>query len=101
MRKLSDPVLRYANAMQLKLNKNKYKGNWVCYDEQSHRVWRPEKVNFLLKKLDEEHEELKKEVIDYMSNPFMYQGNNLLREAADVGNISMMLADCCNKLKKV
>ena len=100
-RKLSEPVLRYANAMQLKLNKNAHKGGWIRYDKRGRRIWSPDDVQFLVEKLKEEHAELLEEVSRYLSNPFMYQGNNLLKEAADIGNISMMIADCCKQLKKV
>ncbi|RJP48764.1 MAG: hypothetical protein C4586_08600 [Anaerolineaceae bacterium] len=100
-RKLSEPVMRYANAMQLKLNKNAHKGGWIRYDNRGRRIWAPEDVRFLLNKLKEEHDELIAEVEKYLSNPCMYQGNNLLKEAADNGNISMMLADVCRQLKKV
>jgi hypothetical protein len=57
-------------------------------------------IEFLLRKLDEEYAELNTEVAAYMGSP-QYPNENLLREAADIGNIAMMLADACGQLKKI
>lgn len=83
---LSSEVQKFAEAMQFKIDKNAHKENWPEY-KNGERSWKTCDINFLLNKLEEEHAELilaisKKE-------PLI----NVKREAADVGNIAMMIAD--------
>lgn len=76
VRSLRTPVVRFATAMETNLRSNDHKGGWRECDRQ-----------YLLKKLEEEVSELKKELV---------KPNNLSRirdESADVGNIAMMIWD--------
>lgn len=91
--KLDDFIIKFAHAMQQKINENMHKGGWNTGDPENDRA-------FLREKLEEEVDELFDELDAYEHNPDEYVGDGLLREAADVANIAMMLADVCGQLKK-
>jgi NTP pyrophosphatase (non-canonical NTP hydrolase) len=75
-----EEVKKFADAMEAELKENDYKGGWKNCD-----------IAFLVDKL---HEEVK-ELIDAIcyGTP-----ENVLSEAADIGNIAMMIADIRNSL---
>lgn len=88
-------VLKYAEAMEIELKENEHKGGWKeC------------STGFLIKKLDEETKELVEvvETYRYLKNESLMHGDmpelkaRILSEAADVGNIAMMIADVCKAL---
>ncbi|MDF2883839.1 MAG: hypothetical protein K0R54_4403 [Clostridiaceae bacterium] len=74
-------VMIFANAMEKKLKDNDYKGGWKNCP-----------IEYLANKLDEEIEEL----LDAVSNG---TPSKVLSEAADVGNIAMMIADIYEALQ--
>lgn len=97
-------IEEFAQAMESELKENDYKGGWKDCD-----------LTFLLSKLDEEVKELKEaiqvkqEFINLNSNArsvgecqydysLKSSNKNILSEAADVGNIAMMIADVCKAL---
>lgn len=80
-----------ARAMEAELKENDYKGSWKDCS-----------IGFLLDKLNEEHEELYEIVIKHVRAPSVQKESMLqeiLSEAADVGNIAMMIADVCGALE--
>jgi hypothetical protein len=88
-------VVQFAKAMEVELLENDYKGGWKDCNS-----------SFLLEKLDEEVAELK-EVVKLCrftegnsgeKKPNLELRRNVSSEAADVGNIAMMLADICDAL---
>ena len=89
---LSREIQQFAALMQTKLNENQDKGGWKGVDfspfgEGRGQVWR-EKNDYLLRRLDEEIAELKAAVYAFDASPLA-----IAREAADVANFAMMLAD--------
>lgn len=83
-------VLAFAKAMELELIENRNKGTWKNCS-----------VGYLLDKLSEEHQELYDVMVKYVHAPSDQKESMLkeiLSEAADVGNIAMMLADICGAL---
>lgn len=85
---LHPTVIEFAKAMQHKLDKNKHKDGkgWERNPDGSRNGWAGCSVLFLRQKLEEEVMEL----IDALQ----HEGAEEIRnEAADVGNIAMMLAD--------
>lgn len=91
-------VLKFAEAMEVELKENDYKGGWKNCE-----------LSFLVEKLAEETEELI-EVSERLKglecNQFITkeelkgQRERILSEAADVGNIAMMIADICGALQE-
>jgi hypothetical protein len=76
-------VQKFARIMEYKLRLNDYKGGWKDCDSF-----------FLFDKLNEEVEELERELFvdDSIDDP-PYDPVNVSLEAADVGNVAMMLID--------
>lgn len=92
---LHPSVIAFAKAMQYKLDKNKHKDGkgGVRNPDGSRNGWSGCSVLFLREKLEEEVEEL----IDALEHDGPDEVRN---EAADVGNIAMMLADIRGELKE-
>lgn len=89
-------VAKFAQAMEAELRENEHKGNWKDCE-----------LRFLTTKLMEEVEELALASQGYMiienrsdvcKAAKAVQRINVHSEAADVGNIAMMIADICNAL---
>lgn len=86
-------VVNYATAMESELRENDYKGSWKDCD-----------IYYLRKKLEEEVGELLEAAGTYLNcknqvkNAHEQQRKHILSEAADVGNIAMMIADICGAL---
>ena len=78
---LRTEVIKFANAMENKLKENDYKGGWKNCS-----------AKYLVNKLDEEVGELMSAICDETPH-------KILHEAADVGNIAMMIADIYDGLK--
>lgn len=83
---LRPEVIAFAKAMQLKLDKNAKKKGWPEQDENGDRGWKSCPPMFLEAKLREEVNELLEALLSGDVDAIRY-------EAADVGNIAMMLAD--------
>ena len=66
----------FATEMEAKLSENDGKGGWLEND-----------YSYLLKMLKEEVDELEKALIDCSNDP------EVVREAADIANYAMMIAD--------
>ncbi len=93
---IREEVKKFAEAMEIELIENAHKGSWKDCE-----------LRFLIAKLQEEVEELvlaangckliepKPEICDLAVSA---QRNHVRQEAADVGNIAMMIADVCNGL---
>lgn len=84
-------VRAFAVAMERKLRENDHKGGWSGCS-----------IEYLLRRLSEEHIELRSAVIRYRSS-----ANNDERvrvsigaEAADVANFCLMIADVCDGLEQ-
>jgi NTP pyrophosphatase (non-canonical NTP hydrolase) len=77
-------VGRFALAMERKLRLNDHKGGWTH-----------ESIDYLLERLDEEVEELKKALHPMRKD----DPQRLLKEAVDVANFCMMIADVVGALK--
>lgn len=88
-------VAAFARAMQYKLDKNKHKdgAGWPRNADGSRNGWHDCTIEFLAGKLSEEVDELLDEVEKRRLNKEATRN-----EAADVGNIAMMLADVCGAL---
>lgn len=71
-------VRQFATRMKKKLRENRFKGGW-----------RDESLAFLLDKLNEEVQEL----ADALSSYSPADMEDVFDEAADVGNMAMMIAD--------
>jgi hypothetical protein len=87
-------VAAIALAMQYKLNKNRNKdgAGWVRDSSGARNGWKGCSVEFLIGKLHEEVGELIEAIT-------LQHGLEAIRnEAADVGNLAMMLADVCGAL---
>ena len=88
--KLQPEVVRLAESMQYKLDKNAHKGDvssWPSWDAEGKRYWgRDCSLEFLLLKFQEEYAEfltaIRKEPIE-----------NVRLEAADVANLAMMIVE--------
>lgn len=91
-------VNKFAEAMEVELKENDYKGGWKeC------------SLDFLINKLEEEVNELKnmakqydyvrhKKLLPNYEQAMEHNRKCLLSEAADVGNIAMMIADIYDAL---
>ena len=81
-------VMAFARAMQYKLDANKHKDGkgWERDANGARNGWSGASIKFLLYKLEEETDELTEVVEEH-------GGDAIWQEAADVGNIAMMLAD--------
>lgn len=79
-------VIAYATAMQFKLDKNAKKKGWPEQDKHGNRGWKSCQPMFLEGKLQEEVGELLEALLGSDMEAIRH-------EAADVGNICMMLAD--------
>ena len=96
-------ISSFADAMQAKIDKNAFKNNWPDKNEKGERSWKTCSIDFLIEKLEEEHFELIDAISVCQQTPFWVAGNsvaerkilldNIKNEAADVGNIAMMIAD--------
>lgn len=86
---LRPEVAAFARDMQRKLDANEHKGGWARYDSSGRRVWRRDTVVYLLNRLHEEVDELEEEIFGSFGGTF----NEIISEAADVGNFAMMIAD--------
>lgn len=84
--KLRPEVIAFAEAMQFKLDKNAKKKGWPEQDTNGDRGWKSCPPMFLEGKLQEEVGELLEALVGG-------DVEAIRREAADVGNIAMMLAD--------
>ena len=71
------PVAFMSSAMEDVLKQNDHKGGWEKCS-----------INFLMSKLDEEHDELRKAMIRKELIP-----EEILHEAVDIANVAMMIAD--------
>lgn len=78
---LRPEVLAFAHAMERKLRANDHKGGW-----------QNESFTYLLRRL-------RREVDELSVLPPKEEWNNILDEAADVGNFAMMIADVCGVLR--
>jgi hypothetical protein len=87
-------ITQFARVMQEKLDRNAHKGGWIKYDTGGNRIWDKDMVAFLKNKLLEEIDELFAEI----EFPCQVVKQDLAEEAADVANISMMIADCYGAL---
>ena len=95
LEELHPSVIAFAKAMQHKLDKNKHKDGkgWERNPDGSRNGWAGCSVEFLVDKLREEVSEL--------LEALEHEGLDEIRnEAADVGNIAMMLADVCGSLNR-
>jgi NTP pyrophosphatase (non-canonical NTP hydrolase) len=91
---LRESVRLFAEAMETKLRENDHKGHWGDCDPR-----------WLLARLDEERGELidtvfvrlrqQKDGLDWPES-----AESILREAADVANFAMMVADVCGGLRR-
>jgi NTP pyrophosphatase (non-canonical NTP hydrolase) len=81
-------VVWFADHMERKLRDNDHKGGWSDSDPF-----------LLLEHLKEEVDELDEAVESYMQDPYknLELMNRVIDEAADVGNMAMMVADVMNK----
>lgn len=95
-----EEVIKYAEAMEVELKENDHKGYWRDQCD----------LEFLADKLDEEVQELKHAMGCYEREDCKLKPNketleeirkSVLSEAADVGNIAMMIADICEALPEV
>jgi len=84
---LSPEVLVFAKAMQFKLDKNAHKSGWATYDDEGKRKWDNGMIAFLHDKLLEEVDELQEAMEEGTAE-------EVVQEAADVGNLAMMIDDC-------
>ncbi|MHB8061344.1 MAG: hypothetical protein ACYDG2_01735 [Ruminiclostridium sp.] len=93
---IREEVEKFAQAMEIELKENDYKDGWKDCD-----------LEFLIDKLEEEKDELlevatRYDSIKYDSRVPEEEKGGLrkivISEAADVGNIAMMIADICNSL---
>jgi len=81
-------VDRFADAMEAKLAENDSKGGWEG-----------ETLSYLLRRLGEEGAELHAAVAHWKANATGQAARvRVLREAADVANFAMMVADVCGAL---
>ena len=85
---MTDPMVRpivnrFAWRMECCLKANEHKGNW-----------KGEQLSYLLRRLLEEAGELAEAATDESPDPLTVE-----IEAADVGNLAMMIADVCGGLK--
>lgn len=95
VRELCPEVLAFAHLMQRKLDANAHKdGQGWDRDGTGKRGWKNCDVSFLRGKLTDEVVEL----IVAIREPTNH--DNVAEEAADVGNIAMMLADVCGALSQ-
>lgn len=86
-------LIWFSKKMEEILRKNDYKSGWhnCSYD-------------FLFAKLNEETDELKRAIFKYLDYKDGYNEDliaNIIREAADVANIAMMIADNSNEKGKL
>ena len=87
MSDISPEVMAFARAMQFKLDKNAHKSGWETYDDEGKRKWDNGMIAFLQDKLLEEVDELQEAMESGTAE-------EVVQEAADVGNLAMMIADC-------
>ena len=87
-------VMAFAYAMQYKLDANRHKDGigWERDANGARNGWSGASIKFLLQKLEEETGELTEVVEEH-------GGDAIWQEAADVGNIAMMLADNTDALQ--
>jgi NTP pyrophosphatase (non-canonical NTP hydrolase) len=83
-------VNRFARAMEARLEANRHKGN--------RPGWMRDTVGGLFERLEEEMEELREAVDSFPRS--REQKDEILREAADVANFAMMVADRCHALAR-
>lgn len=94
-RELCPEVIAFAHLMQHKLNMNAHKdGEGWGRDSSGKRGWKSCSPQFLMDKLYEEVLELTIAIHEGDS------AKSIRQEAADVGNIAMMLADVCGALSQ-
>src|SRR5690606_29272888 len=94
-RELCPEVIAFAHLMQHKLNMNAHKdGEGWGRDSGGKRGWKSCSPQFLMDKLYEEVLELTLAIHEGDS------AKSIRQEAADVGNIAMMLADVCGALSQ-
>lgn len=84
--KLDLAVANFANTMQYKLDKNKHKPCPQMNPEKLGRTWEGCDLHWLLLRLREETIELEKALWDGSRD-------DVIMEAADVGNFAMMIHD--------
>lgn len=95
VRELCPEVIAFAHLMQHKLNMNAHKdGEGWGRDSSGKRGWKSCSPQFLMDKLYEEVLELTIAIHEGDS------AKSIRQEAADVGNIAMMLADVCGALSQ-
>ena len=87
MTELRPEVRKFAEAMERKLRQNDNKGGWKY----------PGALEYLVDRLETECIELKME-LDMQSKQIYRPKMLVLREAADVANFAMMIADVCGAL---
>lgn len=79
---IREPALWFAAQMELKLREN---------DHKQH--WNQTTMYYLLDRLKQEYFELEEAVHRYMQDPIEDNAREVIKEAADTGNFSMMIAD--------
>ncbi len=84
--KIDKAVMRFALAMQYKLNKNQHKPCPDMNPDGTGRTWKQCDLHWLLMRIREETIELEKALWDGSRN-------GIILETADVGNFAMMIHD--------
>lgn len=85
---MREQVQWFAKQMEAKLINNDFKGGWDDCD-----------LFVLIEKLEDEVAELKSSFFDYLN--INAESPDIISEAADVANFSMMIADIARKRLKV
>ena len=93
---LDQEVVNFAIAMQYKLNKNKRKDG-KNKSGKRRRGWKNVTPEYLVHRLSEEFTELVNELSLHPNN----KKNAILTEAADVGNMAMMIASRLGNLRRI
>jgi len=90
---IQDEVMMFAKHMQYKLNKNEHKPCPDMNPDDKGRSWKHCKRGWLLRRLKEEVQELEEALCNHNIE-------EILDEAADVGNFAMMIHDDLIRLRK-
>ena len=93
---MDDAVLKFAQTMQVKLDKNKYKECSTMNPHSEGRKWNHCGFFWLLDRLREETMELEEALRQEPNRNY----DAIMKEAADVGNFAMMIHDNAENLLK-
>lgn len=88
-----ESVMRFARLMEFKLRKNAYKEkNWPPgeFDSNGERDWSGLDLDYLMKRLEDEYDELQKELGPGIRD---YDPIAVALECVDMGNFEMMIVD--------